>query len=102
MTTDPALDRTTGGREAMLGDIARLSSGQGSHGGWGFGMAVRTRRADYAPVGQFGWFGGTGTTAYADRTNQLTGVLLTQVGLSTPDSPRVMSDFWTTLYQAVD
>ncbi|MGW7090832.1 hypothetical protein [Streptomyces sp. NPDC054874] len=57
---------------------------------------------DYAPIGRFGWFGGTGTTAYADRTNQLTGVLLTQVGLSTPDSPRAVNDFWTALYQAID
>ncbi|MFE6856954.1 serine hydrolase, partial [Streptomyces sp. NPDC057674] len=52
--------------------------------------------------GQYGWFGGTGTTAYADPANQLTGILLTQVGLSTPDCPRAMNDFWTTLYQAID
>lgn len=45
---------------------------------------------------------GTGTTAYADPDNQLTGILLTQVGMSTPDSARLIHDFWTTLYQAID
>ncbi|GII94185.1 hypothetical protein [Sinosporangium siamense] len=34
--------------------------------------------------------------------NQLVGILLTQVGMSTPDSARVIHDFWTTLYQAID
>ncbi|ADD42248.1 hypothetical protein Snas_2568 [Stackebrandtia nassauensis DSM 44728] len=31
-----------------------LAYGLGQHGGWGFGMAVRTFRGDYAPLGQFG------------------------------------------------
>ena len=102
MTTNRLSPEQLAARDAMFSNVAHLSSGQGSSAGWGFGMAVRTYRGDYAPIGQFGWFGGTGTTAYADRTNQLTGVLLTQVGLSTPDSPRAMTDFWTTLYQAID
>jgi CubicO group peptidase (beta-lactamase class C family) len=102
MTTNRLSPEQRAARDAMFSNVAHLSSGQGATGGWGFGMAVRTHRGDYAPIGQFGWFGGTGTTAYADRSNQLTGVLLTQVGLSTPDSPRAMSDFWTTLYQAID
>ncbi|MFD7322029.1 hypothetical protein ACFV9D_13255 [Streptomyces sp. NPDC059875] len=46
--------------------------------------------------------GGTGTTAYADPDNQLTGILLTQVGMSTADSPRLIHDFWATLHQAID
>jgi CubicO group peptidase (beta-lactamase class C family) len=54
------------------------------------------------PVGRFAWFGGTGTTAYADRTHQLTGILLAQVGPATPDAQRAMNDFWITLYQAID
>ena len=102
MTTNRLSPEQMAARDAMFSTVAHLSSGQGSTGGWGFGMGVRTNRGDYAPIGQFGWFGGSGTTAYADRTNQLTGVLLTQVGLSTPDSPRAMNDFWTTLYQAID
>jgi CubicO group peptidase (beta-lactamase class C family) len=89
-------------REAMARDNVHLSFGQGQHGGWGFGMAVRTYRGDYASVGQFGWDGGAGTSTYADPEKQLTGIVLTQVGLSVPDSARVIHDFWTTLYQAID
>ncbi|MET8339752.1 hypothetical protein ABZV14_40845, partial [Streptosporangium canum] len=39
---------------------------------------------------------------YVDPDNQLVGILLTQTGMSTPDSARAIHDFWTTLYQAVD
>ncbi|MEV4246679.1 serine hydrolase domain-containing protein [Streptosporangium canum] len=102
MTTNRLTPEQQAARDAMYRNIVHLSSGQGLQGGWGFGMAVRTYRGDYAPIGQFGWDGGTGTTVYADRTNQLTGVLLTQVGMSTPDSMRLIYDFWTTLYQAID
>ncbi|KJY17214.1 beta-lactamase, partial [Streptomyces sp. NRRL S-104] len=87
-------------RTGMYRNIAHLAAGQGQHGGWGFGMAVRTDRGDYAPLGQFGWDGGTGTTAYADPSGRITGILLTQVGMSTPDSARLVHDFWTTLYRA--
>ncbi|MFI9550607.1 serine hydrolase domain-containing protein [Nonomuraea endophytica] len=102
MTTNRLTPEQEAARDAMYKNIAHLTAGQGLHGGWGFGMGVRTYRGDYAPIGQFGWDGGTGTTAYADPENQLTGILLTQVGMSTPDSPRLIHDFWTTLYQAID
>ncbi|MGW6414706.1 hypothetical protein [Streptomyces sp. NPDC055055] len=101
MSTDRLSPMQLAAREEVFGSVAPLSSGQGASAGWGFGMAVRTHRGDYAPIGQFGWFGGTGTTACADRTHQVTGVLLTQVGPSTPDPPRAMNDFCTTPYQAV-
>ncbi|MFE9566021.1 serine hydrolase domain-containing protein [Streptomyces sp. NPDC006487] len=102
MTTNRLAPGQQAARDSMYRNIAHLTVGQGQQGGWGFGMAVRTRRGDYAPLGQFGWDGGTGTTAYADPDNRLTGILLTQVGMSTPDSARLIHDFWTTLYQAVD
>ncbi|MFD8985029.1 serine hydrolase domain-containing protein [Streptomyces sp. NPDC059564] len=102
MTTNRLTPRQQAARDTMYRNIAHVAAGQGQHGGWGFGMAVRTHRGDYAPTGQFGWDGGTGTTAYADPDNQLTGILLTQVGMSTPDSARLIHDFWTTLYQATD
>uniref|UniRef100_A0AAU2K0J2 Beta-lactamase family protein n=1 Tax=Streptomyces sp. NBC_00049 TaxID=2903617 RepID=A0AAU2K0J2_9ACTN len=102
MTTNRLTPGQQAARDTMYGNIAHIAVGQGQQGGWGFGMAVRTSRGDYAPVGQFGWLGGTGTTAYADPVNQLTGILLTQVGMSTPDSARLIHDFWTTLYQAVE
>jgi hypothetical protein len=31
-----------------------------------------------------------------------TGLLLTQVGMSVPNSAHLIHDFWTTLYQAID
>ncbi|MGW1345258.1 serine hydrolase domain-containing protein [Kribbella sp. NPDC002412] len=102
MTTNRLTPEQTAARTALARDNVHVSFGQGQHGGWGFGMAVRTYRGDYAPIGQFGWDGGSGTSTYADPTNQLTGILLTQVGASAPHSIHLMHDFWTTLYQAID
>ncbi|MFI7438715.1 hypothetical protein [Nonomuraea indica] len=73
----------------------------GRHGGFGFGMAVRTHRRDLASPGQFGWDGGLGTTAYADPSEGLTGILLTQSAMDSPHTPRLHRDFWTTTYQAI-
>ncbi|MFF4986017.1 serine hydrolase domain-containing protein [Streptosporangium saharense] len=102
MTTNRLTPAQRDARNAMASANVHVSYGQGQHGGWGLGMAVRTYRGDYAPVGQFGWDGGTGTTTYADPDNQVVGILLTQVGMSRPDSARLIHDFWTTLYQAID
>nr|WP_241564630.1 serine hydrolase domain-containing protein [Nonomuraea polychroma] len=102
MTTNRLTPEQNAARNAMATNNVHISHGQGQHGGWGFGMAVRTYRGDYAPIGQFGWDGGSGTATYADPANQLTGILLTQVGASTPDSTRLIHDFWSTLYQAID
>ncbi|MFJ3882354.1 serine hydrolase domain-containing protein [Streptomyces sp. NPDC090077] len=102
MTTNSLTPEQEATRSALARNSVHVSFGQGQQGGWGFGMAVRTYRGDYAPVGQFGWDGGTGTSAYADPQNGLTGVLLMQVGLTTPAPARVIHDFWTTVYQALD
>lgn len=102
MTTNRLTPEQQTAREAQVNKSIHVGFGLGRHGGWGIGMAVRTYRADYAAIGQFGWDGGTGCTAYADPANDLTGILLTQVGMSTPDSPRLIHDFWTTVYQAIE
>ncbi|MFG3054582.1 serine hydrolase domain-containing protein [Kitasatospora sp. NPDC048239] len=102
MTTNRLAPEQNAARTAMARDNVHVSFGQGQHGGWGFGMAVRTYRGDYAPIGQFGWDGGSGTSTYADPDNQLTGLLLTQVGTSAPNSVQLMHDFWTTVYQAIE
>jgi CubicO group peptidase (beta-lactamase class C family) len=102
MTTNRLTPAQQAARNAMATENVHVSFGQGQHGGWGFGMAVRTYRGDYAPVGQFGWDGGSGASTYADPQNRLTGIVLTQVGMSVPDSARLIHDFWTTLYQAID
>ncbi|MFD6230014.1 serine hydrolase domain-containing protein [Streptomyces sp. NPDC060232] len=96
------IDRLPPSRSALARGAVHVSFGQGQQGGWGFGMAVRTYRGDYAPIGQFGWDGGTGTSAYADPENGITGILLTQVGLTTAAPAQLIHDFWTTVYQAVD
>ncbi|MFJ6780680.1 serine hydrolase domain-containing protein [Streptomyces yangpuensis] len=102
MTTNRLTPEQEAARTALARGAVQVSFGQGQQGGWGFGMAVRTYRGDYAPVGQFGWDGGTGTSAYADPENDLTGVLLTQVGLTTAAPAQLIHDFWTTVYQAID
>ncbi|MFI0220191.1 serine hydrolase domain-containing protein [Streptomyces lydicus] len=102
MTTNRLTPEQTTALQTWARSVVHLSHGQGQTGGWGFGMTVRTYRGDYAPIGQFGWDGGAGTTTYADPENQLVGILLTQTGMSTPDSARAIHDFWTTLYQAID
>jgi CubicO group peptidase (beta-lactamase class C family) len=102
MTTNRLPPEQRAAREAFARDAVHFGYGLAQHGGWGFGMSVRTYRGDYAPVGQFGWDGGAGTTTYADPVNGVVGILLTQTGMSTPDSARAIHDFWTTLYQAVE
>ena len=71
--------------------------------GWGFGMAVVTRRDDVArSVGTYGWDGGYGTSWYADPREDMTGILMTQRVWDSPVAPGVNRDFWTSAYQAID
>jgi CubicO group peptidase (beta-lactamase class C family) len=71
--------------------------------GWGFGVSVFTRRDHlYNVSGRFGWEGGYGTSWYSDPREGLTGILLTQRLMDSPQAPAVMSDFWTSAYQAID
>ncbi|MFJ8128787.1 serine hydrolase domain-containing protein [Streptomyces hydrogenans] len=102
MTTNRLTPEQQAARHKLATDHVHVSFGQGQHGGWGFGMAVRTYRGDYAPVGQFGWDGGSGTSTYADPVNGVTGILLTQTGTSVPAPAHLFHDFWTTLYQALE
>ncbi|WP_035840975.1 serine hydrolase domain-containing protein [Kitasatospora azatica] len=71
--------------------------------GWGFGVAVVTRRTGLGhPVGQYGWNGGLGTSWGVDPAGGVIGVLLTQRLFSSPVLPLVHQDFWTSAYQALD
>lgn len=71
--------------------------------GWGFGLAVTTRRADIAAVpGSFGWDGGLGTSWRSDPKEGLVGILLTQRAWTSPVPPAICRDFWTAAYQAID
>jgi CubicO group peptidase (beta-lactamase class C family) len=82
-------------------DSARVFFGENS--GWGFGLAVNTRRDDLSCVpGRFGWDGGLGTSAHSDPTEDLVGILMTQRMMDSPQPPGAFVDFWTSAYQAID
>src|SRR5438067_1701167 len=69
--------------------------------GWGFGVAVVTRRDDIAAVpGRYGWDGGLGTSWSSDPGEELVGILMTQSAWASPSPPNVY--FWTLAYQAID
>ena len=95
MTTD----QLTPGQKAASG----LVGGYFDSHGWGFGLAVVTRRIDLAgPVGQFGWDGGLGTSWRSDPQEDMVGILMTQRAWTSPKPPDVCLDFWTGTYQAID
>ena len=74
----------------------------GDDRGWGFGVSMITRRDDISAVpGRFGWDGGLGTSWYADPTEEMLAILMTQ-RLAGPSSPGIDLDFWTSVYQAID
>ncbi|MGN1290788.1 MAG: serine hydrolase domain-containing protein, partial [Bradyrhizobium sp.] len=71
--------------------------------GWGFGLSVVTTRDDLCEVpGRYGWDGGYGTSWYSDPREAMTGILLTQRMMDSPQPLPVFSDFWTLAYQAID
>ena len=93
MTTDQISSENKQESQLFLGDVRS----------WGFGMSVFKGSDDPdATPGRFGWDGGYGTSWYSDPGKQLTGILLTQRMMDSPQPPRVFSDFWTSLYQAID
>jgi CubicO group peptidase (beta-lactamase class C family) len=93
MTTDHLTAEQKAGARLLLADNM----------GWGFGLAIVTRRDRLSSVpGQFGWDGGHGTSAYSDPAEDLVGILMTQRVLDSPSAPPVFQDFWTSAYQAID
>jgi CubicO group peptidase (beta-lactamase class C family) len=68
----------------------------GDHGSWGFGMEAPARGSTGLPLPSgFGWDGGSGTTWRSNAERGVTGILLTQRQLNSPQPPRVFEDFWT-------
>jgi CubicO group peptidase (beta-lactamase class C family) len=93
MTTDQITPEQKLGSELFFGD----------NRGWGMGLSVFTKRDDLSTtLGRFGWDGGYGTSWYSDPREQLTGILLTQRMMDSPEPPRAFADFWTLVYQAID
>jgi CubicO group peptidase (beta-lactamase class C family) len=83
--------------------IPRLTPGFWEDHGWGFGVAINTKRTQiYASPGRFGWFGGYGTSWYVDPAEGVIGILLTQAAFTSADPPTIERDFWTGAYQAIE
>lgn len=62
---------------------------------WGFGGSVDIDRSEHwNEPGRYGWVGGTGTTAHVIPSTGAVAILLTQVGLTSPEAPAIMRDFW--------
>ena len=71
--------------------------------GWGFGVSMITRRDDVAgSIGTYGWDGGLGTAWRTDPREEMITILMTQAAWTSPTSPKVCLDFWTSAYQAID
>jgi CubicO group peptidase (beta-lactamase class C family) len=70
--------------------------------GWGFGVAVTTRRDDVFNIGRFGWDGGYGTSCYVDPKEEMIGILLTQRLMDSPTAPPTYVDFWNAAYAAIN
>ena len=83
--------------------VSDLGAGFFDRYGWGFGVAVVTRRDGVSMVpGQYGWDGGLGTSWRSDPREEMVGILLTQRAWESPVPPPVTLDFWTGAYQAID
>jgi CubicO group peptidase (beta-lactamase class C family) len=78
----------------------------GQHLGWGLAMSVPAAGVDprTAPDGMprgYGWEGGSGTAWRTDPATGLTGILLTQRMMTSPETPEVARDFWSAAYGAL-
>jgi CubicO group peptidase (beta-lactamase class C family) len=93
MTTDQLTPEQRAASGAFLGESR----------GWGFGVAVITRRDDVSAVpGRYGWDGGFGTSWASDPKEDIVAILMTQRLWSSPRPPPVSLDFWTSAYASID
>jgi CubicO group peptidase (beta-lactamase class C family) len=86
MTADHLTPAQRAGNEIFLGHA----------GGWGYGMSVPAAgsRPEPMPYG-FGWDGGAGTTWRTNPATGVTGILLTQRQVMSPEPTAVARDFWS-------
>jgi CubicO group peptidase (beta-lactamase class C family) len=93
MTTDQLTQKQKANANIFLGE----------NRGWGMGMSVITRRDNlWAVPGRFGWEGGLGTSWAADPAEEMQAILMTQRAANSPVFPEIYTDFWTSIYQAID
>lgn len=74
----------------------------GDHSGWGLMMAVPAADGSTGVPGGYGWEGGTGTSWRTDPPIGLTGILLTQRAMTSPEPPEIVTDFWAAAYASID
>lgn len=78
-------------------------SGWPVNDGWGFGVGVVTRRIDGTSTpGAYGWNGGFGTMWRSDPAEDMIAILMTQVGMTSPESAPGFRDFMTLAFAAID
>ena len=83
--------------------VSGLTSGFFDSHGWGFGVSMVTKRDNVAAVpGRYGWDGGMGTSWYSDPREDMVTILMTQCAWTSPSSPNICLDFWTSAYQAIN
>jgi CubicO group peptidase (beta-lactamase class C family) len=74
----------------------------GAGAGWGFGVAIVSRRDGVSAVpGSYGWNGGFGTSWSSDPAEGMVTILMTQRLWASPAPPEIHRDFWTSAYQAI-
>ncbi|MCU1359640.1 MAG: hypothetical protein JWN99_929 [Ilumatobacteraceae bacterium] len=88
MTTDHLTEQQRADSALFLDD----------HNGWGLGMSVPAANGATGVPGGYGWTGGTGTAWANDRSAGITGILLTQRAMTSPEPPAVFADFWECAY----
>ena len=82
--------------EQRAGGAPILGPGQG----WGYGLAVTLERSpDGIPLGAYGWNGGLGTSWVMDPGGDVTAILLTPTGFTSPDPPPVHKAFWRAVFR---
>jgi len=74
----------------------------GDHSGWGLMMLVPAADGSTGVPGGFGWEGGSGTVWRTDPATGLTGILLTQRMVTSPEPSDLVKDFWSAAYAAID
>jgi CubicO group peptidase (beta-lactamase class C family) len=74
----------------------------GDHSGWGLMMSVPAADGSTGVPGGYGWDGGSGTAWRTDAAAGLTGILLTQRMVISPEPTQIVRDFWTATYAAIE
>ena len=79
----------------------------GDHSGWGLMMLVPAAGGSPGEPskpgvpGGFGWDGGSGTAWRTDPSTGLTGILLTQRMVTSPEPTELVTDFWGAAYASI-